>query len=418
MGKFKEARALTVNGAFIHQCMITTVEAIAELCSSGASTETIMLKLLRCTEGFYATETPEKMAAFIRKYQHDPTDKQTQLGDFKGYVRMITDDYNSTKKSHAKPTDRNDQGVQLKLILKHKRTADDDASMCAMEISSTSTLKAMFNQYAESRGLSLRSLRFSFNDQPLFVSQAAKKTPEQLGMKDQDVIEVHDTSAAPDVKASDASPNGKKKAKRANPTKKKKRNGRREKKPKQPEEPIIQVEMTEEQLKIQHSKMLTKIHDELEPHLKKVRQRLNNLVIERSRPKVRDRKSKRAGPPPTNCWAQPPCAECMGGKAGKSRFVVHVGEVEHLYKTRKASASSSAGDAAVPVLDLHGRTKEEALSALDESLESWIDVAMSRSYPFVMEAVVVCGCESQTLSETVKDWIKETRNVANAPKRR
>ena len=67
-------------------------------------------------------------------------------------------------------------------------------------------------------------------------------------------------------------------------------------------------------------------------------------------------------------------------------------------------------------LDLHGCTKAEAISKMDESLKVWVDTAMQGSYPFVQPAVIVCGCGNQILSETVQQWIKSNDKVSNAPK--
>jgi hypothetical protein len=59
---------------------------------------------------------------------------------------------------------------------------------------------------------------------------------------------------------------------------------------------------------------------------------------------------------------------------------------------------------------------EEAIARLNESLEEWVDIAMKGYDPFVITAVIVCGCGTQILSETVQGWIKSTRQVRNAPK--
>ena len=67
-------------------------------------------------------------------------------------------------------------------------------------------------------------------------------------------------------------------------------------------------------------------------------------------------------------------------------------------------------------MDLHGCTREEALLRLDKSLDIWVDEAMQGSYPFVTQAVIVCGCGSQILSETVEGWIRENARVSNAPR--
>ena len=71
---------------------------------------------------------------------------------------------------------------------------------------------------------------------------------------------------------------------------------------------------------------------------------------------------------------------------------------------------------ALPTLDLHGYTREEALHKLDEALKTWVDNAMRGQYPFVKQATIVCGCGSQVLSETVDEWIKTNKKVSNAPK--
>jgi hypothetical protein len=46
-----------------------------------------------------------------------------------------------------------------------------------------------------------------------------------------------------------------------------------------------------------------------------------------------------------------------------------------------------------------------------------MDAAMKGEYPWVIPAVIVCGGGNQILSETVEAWIREKKNVANAPKR-
>jgi hypothetical protein len=54
---------------------------------------------------------------------------------------------------------------------------------------------------------------------------------------------------------------------------------------------------------------------------------------------------------------------------------------------------------------------------LNESLKAWVDIAMKGYHPFVITAVIVCGCGSQVLMETLREWIKSTRQVRNAPKK-
>ena len=167
----------------------------------------------------------------------------------------------------------------------------------------------------------------------------------------------------------------------------------------------------------QHSKLLSKILEELQPQLKKIRQRLNNLLIERSQPKKRNRSISVSLS--TLTLKDTDCKQCLGGKAGKAHYDVHVGEVQNLYKSRKLSTRKHTQNVSkVPTLDLHGFTRDEALKKLDASLNVWITAAMQGAFPFVIKARIVCGCGNQILSEVVEDWIKENKNVSNAPSKK
>ena len=144
--------------------------------------------------------------------------------------------------------------------------------------------------------------------------------------------------------------------------------------------------------------------------------RLNTLDLERQQPKQKG-KSKWKKKATVNADFQFLPNSGVGGKAGKPNFIVQVGEVQNLYKTAKPSVLSSQHRlCSASTLDLHGCTRKEALIKLDESLEVWVDTAMKGSYPFVIPAMIVCGCGNQVLSETVEKWIKSARNVCNAPK--
>jgi len=107
----------------------------------------------------------------------------------------------------------------------------------------------------------------------------------------------------------------------------------------------------------------------------------------------------------------------VGGKAGNSRYSVQVGEVQNLYKTfKKPSHRNKPHSNNFSTLDLHGYTQKEAVTKLDESLPLWVDAAMKGSYPFVMQAKIVCGCGNQVLLEVVESWLQEHEQVANCPK--
>ncbi|KAL7523967.1 hypothetical protein ACHAXR_000382 [Thalassiosira sp. AJA248-18] len=168
---------------------------------------------------------------------------------------------------------------------------------------------------------------------------------------------------------------------------------------------------TEAELQVEHSKKLTKIHEEAEPHLYRIRQRLNSLLLERSQPKIRCKLL-----PNKSIIAPRPLfidKVCQGGKAGIPCFNINVGEASNLYKT---SVHKNASSNAI-TLDLHGLTKEIALETLDMNLPHWVNLAMRSSYPFIQKVCIICGCGNQILSECVKNWIRQNKSyVANAPK--
>jgi DNA-nicking Smr family endonuclease len=168
--------------------------------------------------------------------------------------------------------------------------------------------------------------------------------------------------------------------------------------------------MSREQLKLEHSKILTVLFTEVEPKFKEIRRRLNLLALERTKPKQkRSRRIVQPQQPVIN-----PSTEGLGGKAGKTQYVVQVGESANLYKTTKAGISSPPLRAIT--IDLHGQTKAQVQSTLETSLPIWNDIAMASAYPFVIPIQIICGGGNQILSQTVEDWIRRNENVANAPK--
>ncbi|KAL7490672.1 hypothetical protein ACHAWT_000226 [Skeletonema menzelii] len=101
-------------------------------------------------------------------------------------------------------------------------------------------------------------------------------------------------------------------------------------------------------------------------------------------------------------------------------FPIVVGNVNDLYKSSKRSSfrrdSQSKNGKRRLSIDLHGRTTDEALKVLDESLPRWIDSAMKGSPPFVEVVDIITGGGKQILSEVVESWIKSKTTVANRPK--
>jgi len=266
--------------------------------------------------------------------------------------------------------------------------------------------KEPLTRYADDRHTSIKSLRIKHNERTLFISGIGKKTLEELGIQDYDTIEVtilqttNETTSNEPLKQ--PSPKGKNK-KRNNKKKHKKSNKRRP----------VQVAPPED-LKGEHSKLLGKVYEEAEPTFKEIRQRLNALNLERTKPKQRTSPSKATKPVEVvdNLIGDGQ----LGGKAGKTQFIIQVGEVSNLYKTTKPSSAGRGRRQDDIMIDLHGLTAEEAVYRLDKHLPDWIETAMKGTYPFVIPVKIVCGGGSQILAEVVENWIKQNDHVANAPK--
>lgn len=272
-------------------------------------------------------------------------------------------------------------------------------------------LKSFFNAYAEKRGVSLRSLRFSHNGKTLFLSGAGKRSPDELHMKDQDVIIAHDTMSSASEEASGTSHQTRKESRKNTgmATNAKKRNkGKNKKKRIEREAPAA----TREDDRRRHSMQLSKVHEEVQSRLKDIRVQLHALDLERQPPKQRRLSPRNRAVSRANLGVLPHFA--AGAKAGRPHFMVRVGEESHLYSSSKLSPRRGPCD--VPVLDLHGFTREAALVKLEESLKVWVDTAIRGSYPFVIPALIVCGGGNQILSEAVQKWIKSTKNICRAPK--
>jgi hypothetical protein len=75
--------------------------------------------------------------------------------------------------------------------------------------------------------------------------------------------------------------------------------------------------------------------------------------------------------------------------------MINVGCEQNLYKTNKQHKCTKSQP--LYTLDLHEKTREQALTALNENLPSWIETAMLMVDPFVIRVKIVCGKGSQVL---------------------
>jgi len=375
LGEDDKAWALALNGAFVGDDLYRTFEYVY---------------------GSMSTKSSEVLFEWLSSMEIVCASSLKSVSDHVGEV---------DKKSSPKS-----DGKEIQLILVDDTNTEEPH---ILNIGLSTTLKTLFNDYADKQGVSLRSLRFSKNGKTLFLSNIGNKTPDELHMEDQDVITVCNTNN--NVSGGSGSSNPTKKheltpkqpKKYHNPTKK--TQGKREKTRNKEAHVILSPEV----YKARHSQLLSKLHEEADNELKKIRMRLNYLDLERQPPKKK-RKNKRKKSK-GNVERQIIVSNSgVGGKAGQSCFMVQVGEIQNLYKTTKMSKRSSSCNASI--LDLHGCTKDEALAKLDESLVIWVDAAMRGSYPFVMPVKIICGCGGQVLSETVEQWIRAHDQVANSPK--
>ena len=269
--------------------------------------------------------------------------------------------------------------------------------------------KELLTKYTTSRGLSIKSLRIKHKNKMIFLSSIGKKTPYDLGITENDILDITIMQSTPTKMSTNeqskqqSSPKGKNK-------KKKKHKKRKKKRVVQP--PVIQK--TEAELRGEHSKLLGKVYEEAELTFKEIRQRLNAMNLVKTKPKQRSMQPKTTEP--VEVVDNPLSDDQLGGKAGKTQFIIQVGEVSNLYKTTKPSSGGRGRRLDDIMIDLHGLTAEEAVYMLDKHLPDWIDTAMKGTYPFVIPVKIVCGGGSQVLAEVVENWIKQNDHVANAPK--
>ena len=107
----------------------------------------------------------------------------------------------------------------------------------------------------------------------------------------------------------------------------------------------------------QHSNILTKLHEEVHPRLKEIRNLLNALDLERQQPKQKE-KHARKKTTKENIIDHAMPNSGSGGKAGKPYIIVQVGDIDNRYKTKKSNHWQHSG-AAATMIDLHGYTKND-----------------------------------------------------------
>jgi len=414
VGAYENAKALTLCGAFFQQCQCdeTPIEKIMTMPIKDESNPT---ELPLYYQGVQAIKNDITNSCYLKrvlplKYQRIMGfESHTQNTPGQAYVDLISNDWNGSSNSKKdKRQKENSDSTEITIVFSNK----DDVTEHKKSIKMDTTLKSLFNGYADLCGASLRSLRFAFNGSNLFLSSVGQKTPLDMGMKHMDVIIVSNNKTSnPNRKNEQPASSQPKKT----PKSRKAGKGKQEKKPAASQHQPISLPQTDnERDKLRHSKLLTKVFEEMSPKLKIIRQQLNDMTLDRQSSKTK-KAHKKSSVAASNAVFNPSMVG-IGGKAGRTSFVINVGRVENLYKTSKRGGAHHRPQEAMAMVDLHGLTKEVALGRLNASLEEWVDKAMHGSYPWVIPAVIVCGGGHQILSETVETWIKQTKSVANAPK--
>ncbi|KAL7550575.1 hypothetical protein ACHAWF_013790 [Thalassiosira exigua] len=257
-----------------------------------------------------------------------------------------------------------------------------------------------------------KSFRVSHKENTIFLSSSGKKTLAELGIDDGDDILINgledQSSSVPAHKESSRKDRHKKNNKKKSTTKSAKK--KRAKKT-QPSAPVLSEEEIMKKNRQLHSRALSNVFDELRPCLKVIRNKLNELNIKKSAPKSPTKVQKRGSTSHHDGDISGMFNEKIGvgGKAGKVLYPILVGEPANLYKPMKRVN-------VLEIIDLHGCTKEDALSKLDNILPVWMDTAMKGQSPFAIAVNILCGGGNQILSEAVAKWIRDTHCVANRPK--
>lgn len=257
-------------------------------------------------------------------------------------------------KKHSETEAGIDAHVDITLIFIH---GDDRREMyCKPE----STVQSLLQRYAEGYGLPLRSSRFLLNGSPLFLSSLGRKTAMDLKLADLDEITI---SNVQEISLERTTPKPIHKSEMSSKSKKKSTKNKKSRK-KRNNKPTLALNDTGDKLKEAHSIELTKIFEEAEPIFKAIRQKLNNLTLERKRPKTKQSLNGRNQVSSSISVVHNPDTFGLGGKAGKTSYTVNVGQVEYLYKSSKRNSNHSKSSKQRNCIDLHGCTQDQAVKNL------------------------------------------------------
>lgn len=243
------------------------------------------------------------------------------------------------------------------------------------------------------------------DERKLYLVTNSNKTLSELGVQDGDVYQValflsvlipsnvdmdsielkfpngRDTAPQVHIKNNDGDvpKTVKRKVKKHKKTKRKRnKNPKREK------------ELDLDTLRQLHSKAMEPTFDEMRPILKKIRDKLTALTLQKTVPKLRKKVvgEGRENELTSSIINLSLVDDTSGSKAGKTVYPILVGEPANLFKTRQLRSSKMSH---ITTLDLHGCSRYKALGLLRKGLIEWVDKAMQGDY-------VRCFCLLDTFS--------------------
>lgn len=178
-----------------------------------------------------------------------------------------------------------------------------------------------------------------------------------------------------------------------------------------------EIDSADQKAKKEHSRCLQRLHEEAHDQFKCIREKLSSLSLERTEKKKCSSSKRKARDNKAPETISNIDGVGLGGKAGKVFYLIRVGEKQNLYKSKKPTSKSlqSAQDRGRIhfEIDLHGYSRDEGRSVLDEKLTEWMLYAMEGDAPWVVKVKIVCGGGAQLLAEMVESWIQAHTNVAN-----
>ena len=153
----------------------------------------------------------------------------------------------------------------MQIIFEENDNNETNDSRVIFTIHSRFRLKRYCNLYSKKRGISIRSLRFSYKGKMLFPSDMTDGTPETLGILDNDVIMVHHQSDFNNENMTDTS-----NQKNTVTTDKKNKVAWKKSSCGMAQIKLDKHTMTVEDYKRQHSMILLKLHEEMQLRLREI----------------------------------------------------------------------------------------------------------------------------------------------------